>query len=398
MHSICRLPKALTAIILATAISAVLLAGLGFYGALSTAEARTRDCTRHHPCEPETTISSWVDHDSATPIDEDGNGTEPTTVTYSVSKADGAQYALDGGAWRSAPASPFDIILNADGVQHTLSVRATRSSDGAVDSTPATATMTMCPQAGCNVTPPPPPSAPPPPPSPPPPPPSSLYFFDDFERDADTMQPPWGGGTCYGPKGGVTTDPTMHRKGSYAGKFEVYDGDCTSYPTRALVRWNQHFCEGDDRYIGYSMYVPSNLPAPSPGWMNLGQFGYGPPWGYPPLHFNNDDNGFRMSVYNQYNTRLTYVPFSRDAWTDIVLHERFSKNPSIGFVEIWVNGVPLTMANGSTRYYTNTLRDDATGCGSLDIQQYRKAGMWPSPLTVWFDEVKVGASYADVTP
>lgn len=105
---------------------------------------------------PDTTIQSWVDRDSADPIDEDGNGTETTTVTYAISNADAAQYSLDSGSWTALGASPASLTLTADGKEHTLSVRAVRTSDGAVDTTPATAKLTMCPQSGCAASPPPP--------------------------------------------------------------------------------------------------------------------------------------------------------------------------------------------------------------------------------------------------
>jgi len=235
--------------------------------------------------------------------------------------------------------------------------------------------------------------------SPPPSPPSTPIFSDGFERDSDTFVPPWSNG-CWGPRGGITTDPSMARKGSQSGRFTVYDGDCTSYPTRALLRWQQHLCEGDERFIGYSMYLPSDFPNPNPGWMNLGQFGYGPPWGYPPIHFSYWGNGSTtaMTVYNQNTVSLGNIPVKLGAWNDLVLHERFSSNSSVGYLEVWKDAKPVTFKNGSTRVYTNTLRTDATGCGSLDLQQYRQGGVWPSPLTVWFDEVKVGSSYTDVAP
>lgn len=104
--------------------------------------------------DPDTSITSWVDHDSpSNPIDEDGSGDEGTTLTYIVTNADGAEYSLDGGTYGPASASGIDsaIILPADGVEHSLSLRARRSSDGAVDPTPATSTLRICPQAGCDV-------------------------------------------------------------------------------------------------------------------------------------------------------------------------------------------------------------------------------------------------------
>jgi thrombospondin type 3 repeat protein len=103
---------------------------------------------------PDTTISSWADNDSTNPIDEDGNGSETTRLTYSVTNADGAEYSLNGGAWTAATASPAYITVPTNGQESTLQLRAKRSSDGVVDSTPATSSITMCPQAGCSTQPP----------------------------------------------------------------------------------------------------------------------------------------------------------------------------------------------------------------------------------------------------
>lgn len=230
------------------------------------------------------------------------------------------------------------------------------------------------------------------------PPPSNLFFSDTFERDADTFVPPWNRVSA-GPKGSVTTDSSISRKGAYSAKFTVYEGDWSQYGSpRAQLRWGGHLCEGDERWIGYSMYLPTAFPVPSPGWMNLGQFGFGPPWGYPPLHFSDNGDGKAMNVYDQHTNRRGAVPIRLGAWNDIVLHELFSSDPSAGYVEIWKDGSPITFYNGSTRLYTNTLRDDATGCGSLEIGEYRQANVWPEGLAVWFDAVRVGSSYADVAP
>lgn len=230
----------------------------------------------------------------------------------------------------------------------------------------------------------------------------TLYFYDGFEREADTYIPPWSNGCYDGPGGAseITTDPAVARSGSYSAKFTVYDGYCTAYPTRANLRWSEKFHEGDERYIGYSMYLPADFPADNPGWMNLGQFGYGPPWGYPPIHFSYWGDGTRqaMTVYDENTTSLGNIPVALGAWNDLVLHEKFSSDPGVGYLEVWKDGQPVTFKNGSARVYTNTLRTDATGAGSFDLQQYRQGGVWPSPLSVWFDEAKVGDSYGAVAP
>ncbi len=98
---------------------------------------------------PNTTIQSWVDDDSSTAIDEDGNGTETTRLTYSITNARVAEYRIDSGPWRRAGASPFvGPVLPADGKEHTLYLRARKGAR--VDPTPATAKLTICPQAGCS--------------------------------------------------------------------------------------------------------------------------------------------------------------------------------------------------------------------------------------------------------
>jgi Polysaccharide lyase len=159
-------------------------------------------------------------------------------------------------------------------------------------------------------------------------------------------------------------------------------------------------CEGDDRYLGWSWYLPSNFPTsmPSGSWINIGQIGFGAPWGYPPLHFSY--RGFSIALVNYQNDPariVASIPTQRGRWQDVVAHVKFSKNPSVGFVELWVNGQPVRMSNGSTRQYMNTINLNALGCGGWLPTLYRGAGYWQW-LTLYYDEVKVGTSYTAVAP
>jgi hypothetical protein len=100
---------------------------------------------------PDTTIASWSDRDSTNPIDEDGSGDEGTVLTWSAANADTVQWSVDGGAY-STPSSTNPITsirVTARSTPHTVSLRARRSSDGALDPTPATRSLTMCPRTGC---------------------------------------------------------------------------------------------------------------------------------------------------------------------------------------------------------------------------------------------------------
>jgi glucose/arabinose dehydrogenase len=119
------------------------------------------------PAAPDTAIQSLVckyyNPGGTTCADTDNNGGETTVLRYSISNADGAQFRVhynDGSAdtWRTLGASPADVWFDAfpTCAPQTIQVRATRTSDDAVDPTPATASIIIVPFGGC------PPELPPP--------------------------------------------------------------------------------------------------------------------------------------------------------------------------------------------------------------------------------------------
>ena len=223
---------------------------------------------------------------------------------------------------------------------------------------------------------------------------AEVILSDTFDRETDEFEPPWSEVDRAAPDR-LTTDSAVKRKGTHSAKFTVRDSDLLGYSSpRAQLNWLEKFCEGDKRYIGWSTMLPSGA------WINIMQVGFGPPWGYPPLIFSY--YGSKISVRNDsggdgHRTQVASFTPTRGAWQDVVMRVKFSKSSSIGYVEMWVNGKQLSMANGQTRQYMNTLRPDATGCGSLMPTFYRSEGSWEW-LTLYHDEVKVGNTYADVAP
>src|SRR5919201_1067295 len=93
-------------------------------------------------------------------LDSNNDGGNSTTVTFTISNADGAQCQMDDGSyagtWAPCTSGTIQFWVPVGG-PHTLYVRAKRSSDGAVDSSPAAASLTVCPSSGCSS-----PAAPPP--------------------------------------------------------------------------------------------------------------------------------------------------------------------------------------------------------------------------------------------
>jgi hypothetical protein len=232
-----------------------------------------------------------------------------------------------------------------------------------------------------------------------------LLFSDTFDRSADTFEPPWAWvDRAYTDR--LTTSSEVVRKGTHSAKMTVADGDvyprtCCSSP-RAQLNSPEIFREGDERYIGFSIYYPSNFPTlPSGGWLTTSEF-FGKPWteGGPirtEVRPGNRESVGRDENYN-YDT-IWSAPLERGKWIDYVFRIKFSKNSSVGFVEFWRKGVKQTFRNGSTRIYTRTMDPDQTAPSVLQLKNYRKKGMFSS-VTLYYDEVKVGNSYdaVSITP
>ena len=233
-----------------------------------------------------------------------------------------------------------------------------------------------------------------------PPPSGTVYFADDFDRDADTFTN-WDSVSV--ANNTATTDPTVVRKGTHSLKLSVQDIDSNTFGwtgVRSHLAKTNLFREGLERYIGWSTYVPQDHPNPT-SWFNMAQFGYTgntmpPTW----MELRND--GHFALIYDATRQHIlkwrSAVPL-KGAWHDFVIRIFFHRDPSMGFVELWVDGVAQTMANGQKRIYYSTLnpQEPAGALSHLHICNYRARGQmqWS---TIYHDAVKVGDGYAVVDP
>jgi hypothetical protein len=84
-------------------------------------------------------------------------------------------------------------------------------------------------------------------------------------------------------------------------------------------------------------------------------------------------------------------------WHSFVLHVNFSKDASTGYVELWLDGQPQTMANGQTRIYVPTVCPNDThvfpkfGTYGMDVGK----GVGPEH---WVESPRIGTSYQSVVP
>lgn len=239
----------------------------------------------------------------------------------------------------------------------------------------------------------------------------TVLFTGDFETGDQTQ---WKNHE-YCP-GGVTVVNDPVRSGNYAAKFLVHDTDthenCPSVPTdspRAQLISKDLFHNGDDLYIGFSTYFPADFPSP-PSWFQVGEI-YGAPYASSPaigFDVENDAQGQPHLVLSRDQTHNNDTPWTAPtpvdkgtAWDDIVVHVKFSDDPSVGFVELWYNGVRQTFTDGSTRLYYATLVPGETWQqgtpNALYMNQYRAAKPMGT-VTIYHDQALVGTTYDSVAP
>jgi hypothetical protein len=192
----------------------------------------------------------------------------------------------------------------------------------------------------------------------------------------------------------LTVVGSPSREGGYAARFEVRRGDdplCAAgwgcYGDRAEVQMSTGEAEGQERWYSWSTMIAADFPRYST-WQVISQW-HANAAGSPPIGFyaENDDlvlqfnrhsgPGQLMSTVNVWRGSLR-----RGQWQDIRLHVNWSASDSVGFVELWINGVPQTFDNGQTRRY---LRNLYPGVSNYFKQGYYRQGGLSATGVVYHD-------------
>jgi hypothetical protein len=142
------------------------------------------------------------------------------------------------------------------------------------------------------------------------------------------------------------------REGRHALRATVKHGDLNNNGSRAeVVLRDPMFREGDERWFHWHTMFPADF-EPSPKWALYTQWhasGFGVPVGF---NVHGETLSFRV-MGHEYDGAgkwdagtLWKEQLRRGKWNEYLLHVKFSDNPNIGFVELWVDGelvVPKTM-------------------------------------------------------
>ncbi len=138
------------------------------------------------------------------------------------------------------------------------------------------------------------------------------------------------------------------------------------------------FTPGQDVYIGFGTFFPQGFPSICTPWVN-GCFMqvaelYGQPFlGASPVNMMAIQGKLVMGTSQSGIVWHERTPYQSNTWQDLVLHVNLSTDPTVGYVEIYLDGQPQTFDNGSTRYYEATLEPgvnwDGTDPDYFDIDR-----------------------------
>jgi hypothetical protein len=169
------------------------------------------------------------------------------------------------------------------------------------------------------------------------------------------------------------------RQGRYAARFEVRNGDNPiGYGDRAEVQTATGESEGQERWYAWSTMLAPDFPRSS-AWQVISQW-HANADGSPPLGFfvTNDSIVLKAHRYSGPGSLMGITdvwtgPARRGEWQDILMHVKWSGSDQVGFVELWIDGVPQRFDDGSTRRMIRTL---TPGVGAYFKQGlYRQSGI-----------------------
>jgi uncharacterized protein (TIGR03382 family) len=210
---------------------------------------------------------------------------------------------------------------------------------------------------------------------------SDVIWKGDFEAGASSLtgncntgQNQWCNDQVIRPQQiQVVQDPVV--QGKYAARFEVrfgdkYNGysDSRSLMTGPSQLWED---EGNERWYRWQVMWPTDYVGSYPKWDQLSDptarswAGSVVEWhhdaggavetGSAPLYIGADDSNIWLCLVDQATSacreNLTLAPLIRGHWHDFVMHAKWSSSSSVGFLEIWIDGVQvLPLHYGSNMY------------------------------------------------
>ncbi len=207
----------------------------------------------------------------------------------------------------------------------------------------------------------------------------------------------------------VTENP---RKGNQCAMFSIDSSEYWTSPysgfkcARSEIQIFKVAPAQKEVYYGWSVKIPLDY-IESSDWQVIGQFHDQPdvengetwdnyPANSPPvsLTYKNGKVGLTVNIpYGKGSEVISERSITKGQWTDVILRIYWSTNAN-GYIEAWINDVPMTDNTGTiTRYIFRNLYNNSGNY--LKIGLYRSNEI-KSKNVVYFDEIKSGLNYNDV--
>ncbi|WP_236652695.1 heparin lyase I family protein [Chitinophaga vietnamensis] len=186
--------------------------------------------------------------------------------------------------------------------------------------------------------------------------------------------------------GAVTT--ITDETGTLCWKFQKPAG---SHRTEGHGAKNYQAADGDEIYIGWTckLYIPTTVKTEAVfQWKS---YPTGTTANHPiMLHTQNGKLDLQYFDINHVAYVPWSIPLSSGTWQQFVLRMKLSYDATVGYIELWYNGVKQTLSNGSQRYYCRTM--DADFCDP----KWGVYGGDTASITNIVKGIRIGATYADV--
>jgi Polysaccharide lyase len=156
----------------------------------------------------------------------------------------------------------------------------------------------------------------------------------------------------------------------FVARYEVRQGDRASFDPSTVNRSEVQSSgitsgggEGDLRSFSFSVKFDPTFSEDTGGWGVLtNQWHANASTGAPPVAFYANGDKWQL-IANRQSSPGAYLgsqvlwetPVAPGNWHDIQMVVNFSTSDSAGYVQVWHNGVPQTLMNGSDNYHIRTL-------------------------------------------
>jgi hypothetical protein len=208
---------------------------------------------------------------------------------------------------------------------------------------------------------------------------------------------------------GMTIVAPPARQGRFAAKFVVRPGDdpINSTGERAEIYLDPSLTRatlGSEQWWAWSTMFPKAFkPSPDTSWNIFVEFHQTGGKCSPLLSFEVNDavKPARLKLQawggalnttdctNPYRKQWSFARLQKNTWYDFVFHVKWSPNPRVGFVQVWLNDKEVVRKTHTATTYT--------GQGIYLLEGFYRA---PSSVTsvVYQDGMRRGQSFADVAP